>query len=458
MAIKEYIRYGSPPFYCLVRLPDWALQYDQVTVHDPNLGSTYLLAFDITKRSYSWNITYGYIRTTNAVNGVRSILTYGEWSDPEPFESEWIWTSSPYVDHSYKPCWTNKDIYGWGSSKDPNVEEYLVTAATKPLELVLETGWTDYGSDGQIMDLTDRTLTVPQGSSVAGAFRCSVIGASAESFTFEWYENGKLVSTRKNRTYSDYKPSAKKTGSFNIHCKVTSSDGVSLETDSMYWKVVTSGSGGGGSGGGTEDEVIGGGIILSSRVTDIVLTVSPDTVVPGGHSLIEVSVNGIGNYSQAFTAQIGGYASAATHLVTGGYGCNVWIAEDETADYVLVTVTSVQDPTITATEMIYIDQSATEEEDTAADKLQIAYWKGFATARAYFQQTSLSASASVRITRAEEEPSTEAGQLKRAFWNGFVACLGTFGIIPDEIIATLTDGVLYIEKAPAVLNGNTLEV
>lgn len=35
---------------------------------------------------------------------------------------------------------------------------------------------------------------------------------------------------------------------------------------------------------------------------------------------------------------------------------------------------------------------------------------------------------------------------------------GQRGKATDDIVATLTDGVLYIEKAPATLNGNTLEV
>ena len=198
----------------------------------------------------------------------------------------------------------------------------------------------------------------------------------------------------------------------------------------------------------------------SSRVTDIALSVNPDTVVPGGHSIIEVSVNGTGDYSQAFTAQLSGHTSPDTHLVAGSNSCNLWVGEDETASSVLVTVSSVQDPSITAVKTIYIDQSGAEEDEaTTAQQLQQTFWRGYATARAYFQRTKLSEFATIRIS-ADDEPSTDAEHLKRAFWKGFVACLGTLGIIESdsEIIATLTDGVLYIKNAPVILNENTLEV
>lgn len=196
----------------------------------------------------------------------------------------------------------------------------------------------------------------------------------------------------------------------------------------------------------------------SSRVTDIALSVNPDTVVPGGHSIIEVSVNGTGDYSQAFIAQLSGHTSPDTHLVAGSNGCNLWVSEDETASSVLITVSSLQDPSITAAGTIYIDQSGAEEDEaTTAEQLQQAFLRGYATARAYFQRTKLSEFAAIRISAAEE-PLTEAAHLKRAFWKGFAACIGTLGTVPTEIVAILTDGVLHIKKAPAVLNGNTLEV
>jgi hypothetical protein len=174
------------------------------------------------------------------------------------------------------------------------------------------------------------------------------------------------------------------------------------------------GSGGGGGGGGWDE---------TSLVTGIDLHVYPETVVPGGRATVEVSVNGIGNYSQAFTARLSGNSSPETELFSAGYSCNVWIAEEETAEYVLVTVASVQDPTITATEMIYIDYSGTEDEGTTQQQLQRAFWKGFAAARAYFQEAKVSASASIHIAREEAEPTTKAGKLRRSFWQGFVSAL-----------------------------------
>ena len=397
MAIQNYICYGEAPYVWWGRLPDWVWDYKYVTIHNPNLGNSYLLAFNGMRRSYSSNITYGYIRTTYATNGVKCIYD-GGWGEPTAIGSEWIWTSSPYVDHSYGPCWTNTDIYGWGSREDPNAEDYLARAATEPIELVIESGWTDYGSDGKISDLTNRNLTIYQGWSVAGSLRCRVNKSSADSFRFEWYEKGKLVFTQNFGTYSDYKPSSEKLGTSNIYCAVTALDSegqpiqipvyvmisweyrdLVMTTPTVGVNVVAYDSGGNGSGGTPGDNIGSSGDITSSLVTDISLSVHPDTVVPGGHSTVEVTVNGTGNYSRAFTAQIGGHASSGTHLVKGGYSCNVWVAEDETADFVLVNVASVQDPTVTATEMIYIDHTGTEEEKTTEENLRLAFWKGFAS-------------------------------------------------------------------------------
>ena len=55
---------------------------------------------------------------------------------------------------------------------------------------------------------------------------------------------------------------------------------------------------------------------------------------------------------------------------------------------------------------------------------------------------------------------TDAQQLIEAFWKGFSAGCGTIHKAQEspEIIATLEDGVLYIQKAPATLSEGTLEV
>lgn len=70
---------------------------------------------------------------------------------------------------------------------------------------------------------------------------------------------------------------------------------------------------------------------------------------------------------------------------------------------------------------------------------------------------------SVTLDASDPVPGQEfAGILKRSFWQGFASGVGTIHKAQEqqepEIIATLEDGVLYIQKAPATLNGNTLEV
>lgn len=184
----------------------------------------------------------------------------------------------------------------------------------------------------------------------------------------------------------------------------------------------------------------GGGWDETSMVTGVSLYVYPSTVVPGGRATVEVSVNGIGNYSQAFTARLSGHSSPETELFSAGYSCNVWIDKAETAEYVLVTVASVQDPTVTATEMIYIDYSGTEEEGTTQQQLQQAFWKGFAAARAYFQEANVTGT--INIAK-DAEPTSKAGKLRRSFWQGFVSALTVAAAetVPDGALIS-SDGYI----------------
>ena len=139
------------------------------------------------------------------------------------------------------------------------------------------------------------------------------------------------------------------------------------------------------SGGTPDNDPDGDGYTANSSVTDIALYANPGTVVPGGRSTVEVSVNGTGNYSQAFTAKIEGNNSRNTYIVAGSNFCNVWVGNNETAEYVTVTATSVQDPTVTAAVNIYIDQDGTAPEPGSDDEqLQLAFLKGYAAARALF--------------------------------------------------------------------------
>lgn len=301
----------------------------------------------------------------------------------------------------------------------------------------VEYGWSD-GGEGD--DLSVLQFTVPQGFHIAGKWQCIVSGTDSAVASFEWYRNGVLISTETGKTQSECRPSADNVGVFTYKCVITFENGKSVTAGDMTMVVEEydpgedPGGGGdpdpGGGGGGGDDE--------TSLVTGIDLHVYPDTVVPGGHATIEVTVNGIGNYSKAFTARLSGHSSADTELFSAGKSCNVWIAEEETAEYVLVTVASVQDPTVTATEMIYIDYSGTEDEGTTQEQLQRAFWKGFAAARAYFQDAKVSGS--VNIAK-DAEPTTKAGRLKRSFWQGFVSALIVAAAETVDAIAYLYNGV-----------------
>lgn len=118
----------------------------------------------------------------------------------------------------------------------------------------------------------------------------------------------------------------------------------------------------------------------TSRVTDISLLAFPDTVAPGGYSIMLISVNGEGDYSQRITAEISGHTSADTQYFSDGYFCNIAVGKDETAESVLVTITSAQDPSISASVWVNVDYSGDTPLDPGTDeeRLQRAFWKGFA--------------------------------------------------------------------------------
>lgn len=118
----------------------------------------------------------------------------------------------------------------------------------------------------------------------------------------------------------------------------------------------------------------------TSSVTDISLLAFPDTVAPGGYSIMLISVNGEGNYSQRITAEISGHTSADTQYFSDGYFCNIAVGKDETAESILVTITSAQDPTVSASVTVNVDHSGDTPIDPGTDeeRLQRAFWKGFA--------------------------------------------------------------------------------
>ena len=335
----------------------------------------------------------------------------------------------------------------WVSCDIPNLKGETVFRTSD--RGFVEYGWSD-GGEGDALSVLQ--FTVPQGFHSAGEWKCIVSGTDSPVAKMEWYRNNVLISTETGKSESECIPTADNVGVFTYKCVITFENGKSVTAGDMTMVVEEydpgedPGGGGdpdpGGGGGGGDDE--------TSLVTGIDLHVYPDTVVPGGHATIEVTVNGIGNYSKAFTARLSGHSSAETELFSAGSSCNVWIAEEETAEYVLVTVASVQDPTITATEMIYIDYSGTEDEGTTREQLQRAFWKGFAAARAYFQEAKVSGS--VNIAK-DAEPTTKAGQLKRSFWQGFVSALIVAAVETVDAVAYLYNGV----KLPALPERDTDE-
>lgn len=347
------------------------------------------------------------------------------YANEGPAFSYWCLTGLAYVP------WVNCDI--------PNSSGTIVFHTS-------DRGFVEYGFWDGGGGLNDTAFTVPQGWHITGVWKCIVSGTDSPVAKMEWYRNNVLVSAETGKSESEYKPSADTIGTFTYTCVITFENGKSVTAGDMTMTVEAydpgedpgGGSGGGSGGGGEWDE--------TSLVTGIDLHVSPDTVVPGGHATIEVTVNGIGNYSQEFTATVSGQASSETELFSAGNSCIVWVAEEETAEYVLVTVASVQDPTVTATEMIYIDHSGTEEEGATQEQLQGAFCKGFAAARAYFRDAKLSASATVNIAK-DAEPTTKEGKLRRAFWQGFVSALivAAGDTIPEGVLIS-SDGYILCDS------------
>lgn len=345
----------------------------------------------------------------------------------------------------------------WVSSDIPNRNGTIVFRTSD--RGTVEYGYWD-GGEGDSLNITK--FTVPQGFHVAGKWKCIVSGTDSPVASFAWYRNNVLISNE-----SECRPTADNVGVFTYHCVITFENGKSVTAGDMILAVeayepgVDPGGGGdnpGGGGGGGGDE--------TPLVTGIGLNVYPRTVVPGEHATVEVKVYGIGNYSQAFTAELSGNASAETELVAGENSCNVWISEEETADYVLITITSEQDPYITATEMVYIDHDGMTEEDTTEEQLQGTFWKGFAAARAYFRDAKVSGS--IHIAREEAEPTANAGKLRRSFWKGFVSALTAAAghgapdgvlISSDGYILTDCNGLyLCVKKKPVACLYNGVEL
>lgn len=414
-AISETIIYNNGDQQITKRIPEWTKDYTYVTLHRVKTLSqdkTYVYGFNTIERTYGEpNILYGYLYYYYAVDGYYSKLENGKWTTPEPTERALIRTTSPYAGANDSAAdWANQAIYGWGTDKKPNDQKKYALSinSSPPKELVLEYGFTDYGSDDAIQDMSGRVLEGYKDWSIAGAFRVKVRsfgGPNAASVKFDWYLSGKLVkTTQDSRTVSDYKPPTDTAGTFSVQCTVTvlDADGNPLQesvystpfwekydfarTVSFPYKVTV------GPNMELPDGISPGGPgsiptvipVPRPKVTDILLTIDPETVAPGGRSVATVSVIGSGNYNRAYTAELSGNVSSQTFLVHGGSRCNVWIGEDETAESVTVTVASEADPTITASGTIYIGEGTGDDDGITPEKLQLAFWKGYAAAKAMY--------------------------------------------------------------------------
>lgn len=167
----------------------------------------------------------------------------------------------------------------------------------------------------------------------------------------------------------------------SIEITVTSIEDETVSASQTFSVVSGNSNGGdsGGSGGGDS------GDIEPSLITNIELFIQPDELVPGGHAVASVIVSGTGEYNQDFTVEISGSNSLKTCFIKGIAYHNIWVGEDETAEFILVTVTSVQDPSMSETEMIYIDHSGTTVDPGATvEQLQRAYWNGYSAAKALY--------------------------------------------------------------------------
>lgn len=156
---------------------------------------------------------------------------------------------------------------------------------------------------------------------------------------------------------------------------------------------------GGGDSGDSSGGDTGGDDTTGPEITDISLTGIPDTVSPGDQITVGVAVSGTGSYSKAFTVGLSGHTSENTYFFKGGSAISLYIGSDETADTIVLTVTSSQDPSISVEEYIFIEQTGdgtggdgtgTDTETEAAEKavmveaLKAAFWSGFKTAAAMY--------------------------------------------------------------------------
>lgn len=207
-----------------------------------------------------------------------------------------------------------------------------------------------------------------------------------------------------------------------------------------------------------------------SYVDDILVAVVPETAVPGSRAFYQVNVTGSGSYSRAYTVALSNQESLYTKVTDGNGSGNVWIAEDETADFVLLTATSVEEPLIQTSVMLYIDHETVVDPVATTEQLQRAFQQGCATAKVYFNKVKVVSDTILSVEQTEETPEGIPAKLKRAFWQGFMACVASLigkgeitaqepsepAYIPAEY--TQFDGTQYIDTGIICTQDTTIEV
>ena len=351
----------------------------------------------------------------------------------------------------------------------------VVTEGLPVIPTILAYGWNHNGNiETDVPDVQDMTcpqITEEESQTWLLQLRlvCQAMVPDEGRLSIEWYRDGELVATSEgsNVLTSKIIPAVDQLGTFTYFAAVTHYvDGLytTINCQQLNLTVVEYDFGNYDPDTGEDTSgLIPPGVILPGfdTVTDIKVTMYPDTVCPGGHAIFEVQVIGEGDYSEEYTLELNGQESGDTFVNEGRGLGNIWVAEDETADFVLLTVTSVENPLIQTSEMLYIDHETVEEPAATSEQLQRAFMQGCATARAYLGKLKIveGTMLSVDQTNTEEAPEDIPSQLKRSFWKGFLAGVGSLaGKGQIEYIAYLEDGILHIVNAPAVLNDGILEV
>lgn len=125
--MASYWRYNGNSYPAL---PDWVKDYAYITLHDPNLGDTYIVATNDIEVRKSNNITYGVWHDTFAIGAVVSARNIDSWREPITGEERWLGGQSPYMDHSYRARWSNVDL----PCAEDDGTEYVILAGSNPID------------------------------------------------------------------------------------------------------------------------------------------------------------------------------------------------------------------------------------------------------------------------------------------------------------------------------------